>query len=215
MADAFRRCGIGDLPADYIKNNSKTRTRQPCLRHISQPCHTQTASHPLIWCTSEGQTVRCLYVQKTAKIMGFPLDWMLPTTSRAAIKVTAVRLSGGLAIRTTQSSHTHTHTHTRHACVRSRTAVASNQRQIFKKEKLQTHALPSLPLDTPPTPHWAGESFWDARPSPFGNDSWMYQPRSRCSCCVEGRAPSERLSPACARRVKAWTETREEVFSGL
>jgi len=86
VADAFRRCGIGDLPADYIKNNSKTRTRQPCVRHISQPCHTQTASHPLIWCTSEGQTVRCLNVQETAIIMGFPLDWMLPTTSRAAIK---------------------------------------------------------------------------------------------------------------------------------
>ena len=86
VADAFLRSGIGTFPANYIKNNTKTRSKQPCVRHVSKPSHTQTASHPLVWCTAEGQTVRCLNVQETAIIMGFPLDWMLPTTSRAAIR---------------------------------------------------------------------------------------------------------------------------------
>ena len=86
VADAFRSSGLTVPPADYIKNNTRTRANKPCLRHVSQSSHTQTASHPLMWCTKSGETVRCLNVQETALIMGFPSDWMLPKTSRAAIK---------------------------------------------------------------------------------------------------------------------------------
>ena len=85
VVDAFRRAGI-EPPAEYIKNNTKTRGKRPCIRPISTQCHTQTASHPLIWCTAEGATVRCLNVRETAIIMGFPEHWLLPKSSRAAIK---------------------------------------------------------------------------------------------------------------------------------
>mgnify|MGYP006100355201 CR=1 FL=1 len=60
VADAFREAGVEQLPSEYIKNNTKTRANRPCIRHVSKHCHTQTASHPLIWCTKEGDTVRCL-----------------------------------------------------------------------------------------------------------------------------------------------------------
>lgn len=85
VVDAFRRAGI-EPAAEYIKNNTKTRKKQPCIRPNSTQCHTQTASHPLIWCTAEGVTVRCLNVRETAIIMGFPEHWLLPKSSRAAIK---------------------------------------------------------------------------------------------------------------------------------
>mgnify|MGYP001351802589 CR=1 FL=1 len=85
VADAFSRAGTR-LPADYIKNNTKTRGGQPCVRHTSKQCHTQTASHPLVWCAANGKTLRCLSVRETAIIMGFPNDWMLPSSSRAGIR---------------------------------------------------------------------------------------------------------------------------------
>ena len=85
VRDAFRIAQT-HLPADYIKNNTKTRARRACVRHVSNQCHTQTASHPLVWCREDGQTVRCLNVEETAIVMGFPRDWILPTSSRAAIK---------------------------------------------------------------------------------------------------------------------------------
>ena len=85
VADAFRRAGL-EAHSGYIKNNTKTRANRPCVRPISTQCHTQTASHPLIWCTAEGVTVRCLNVRETAIIMGFPEHWLLPRSSRAAIK---------------------------------------------------------------------------------------------------------------------------------
>lgn len=86
VSDAFRMAKVDSLPAEYIKNNTKTRARRPCVRHVSKQCHTQTASHPLVWCTEDGHTVRCLNVEETAIVMGFPRDWILPTSSRAAIK---------------------------------------------------------------------------------------------------------------------------------
>ena len=85
VADAFYRAGV-QLPVGYIKNNTKTRAGRPCLRGVHEACHTQTASHPLTWCTAEGQTVRCLSVRETAIIMGFPDDWMLPSSSRDAFR---------------------------------------------------------------------------------------------------------------------------------
>lgn len=87
---AFASAGIDALPAQYVKNNSMSQTkegvRRPCIRSVHQPCHTQTASHPLTWCTADGTTVRCLTVRETAIIMGFPSDWILPTSTRAAIR---------------------------------------------------------------------------------------------------------------------------------
>ena len=86
VADAFRATGVDTLPSEYIKNNTRTRSGKPCVRHVSRQCHTQTASHPLVWCTKEGDTIRCLNVAETAVIMGFPGDWMFPTMTRSAIK---------------------------------------------------------------------------------------------------------------------------------
>ena len=86
VEEAFKRVGIESLPAQHIKNNSLTLKKKPCIRHVGKACHTQTASHPLMWCTEDGKTVRCLTVRETALIMGFPEDWMLPSSSRAGIQ---------------------------------------------------------------------------------------------------------------------------------
>lgn len=54
ITDAFREAGVEKLPSEYIKNHTKTRSKRACIRHVSKNCHTETASHPLIWCTKEG-----------------------------------------------------------------------------------------------------------------------------------------------------------------
>ena len=84
VSDAFKRAGV-DLPAEYIKNGTRTRGGKPCIRSVMGPAHTVTASHPLTWCESDGKTVRCLTVRETAILQGFPSDWLLPTGSRAGI----------------------------------------------------------------------------------------------------------------------------------
>ena len=52
----------------------------------SQSTRTATPSHPLIWCTRAGATVRCLTVAESAALMGFPPDWKLPLGSRAGLR---------------------------------------------------------------------------------------------------------------------------------
>ena len=84
VSEAFKRAGVG-LPAEYIKNGTRTRDRKPCVRSTMGPAHTVTASHPLTWCEKDGRTVRCLNVKETAILQGFPSDWLLPTGSRAGI----------------------------------------------------------------------------------------------------------------------------------
>jgi len=85
VADALAAAGL-PLPAEYIKSNTSNRDGTPCLRSTQQPGFTVTASHPLIWCTRTGETVRCLTVAESAALMGFPPDWKLPLGSRAGLR---------------------------------------------------------------------------------------------------------------------------------
>ena len=85
VADALAAAGL-PLPAEYIKSNTSNRDGTPCMRSTQQPAFTVTASHPLIWCTRAGATVRCLTVVESAALMGFPPDWKLPLGSRAGLR---------------------------------------------------------------------------------------------------------------------------------
>ena len=85
VAEALAAAGL-PLPADHIKSNTTNRNGTPCMRSVQQPAFTVTASHPLIWCTRAGATVRCLTVVESAALMGFPSDWALPSGSRAGLR---------------------------------------------------------------------------------------------------------------------------------
>ena len=85
VADALATAGL-PLPADHLKSNTTNRNGTPCMRSVQQPAFTVTASHPLIWCTRAGATVRCLTVVESAALMGFPSDWALPSGSRAGLR---------------------------------------------------------------------------------------------------------------------------------
>ena len=85
VAEAFAAAGL-PLPSEYIKSNTSSRDGTPCMRSTQQPAFTVTASHPLIWCTRAGATVRCLTVAESAALMGFPTDWKLPLGSRAGLR---------------------------------------------------------------------------------------------------------------------------------
>ena len=85
VAEAFAAAGL-PLPAEYIKSNTSNRDGTPCMRSTQQPAFAVTASHPLIWCTRAGDTVRCLTVAESAALMGFPPDWKLPLGSRAGLR---------------------------------------------------------------------------------------------------------------------------------
>ena len=82
---AFETAGL-DLPAAYIKNNTRSRDGSPCVRSIEECSQTVVASHPLTWCTREGTTVRCLTVQESAVLMGFPVHWQLPKGQREGMR---------------------------------------------------------------------------------------------------------------------------------
>jgi len=58
-----------------VQLNTSHRNGTPCVRSTQQPAFTVTASHPLIWCTRTGATVRCLTVAESAVLMGFLPDW--------------------------------------------------------------------------------------------------------------------------------------------
>ena len=85
VAEALAAAGL-PLPAEYLKSNTSNRDGTPCMRSTQQPGFTVTASHPLIWCTRAGATVRCLTVAESAALMGFPPDWKLPLGSRAGLR---------------------------------------------------------------------------------------------------------------------------------
>ena len=85
VAEALAAAGL-PLPAEYLKPNTSNRDSTPCMRSTQQPAFTVTASHPLIWCTRAGATVRCLTVAESAALMGFPPDWKLPLGSRAGLR---------------------------------------------------------------------------------------------------------------------------------
>ena len=122
VGDAFAAAGL-PLPAQYLKSNTSNRGGTPCVRSTQQPAFTVTASHPLIWCTRAGATVRCLTVAESAVLMGFPLGWHLPKGSRAGLRAVGNAVPPTLAHRprsrrappTTRSAprrHAPTHTHT-------------------------------------------------------------------------------------------------------
>jgi hypothetical protein len=54
-------------------------------------------SHPLIWCTRAGATVRCLTVAESAALMGFPPNWKLPLGSRAGLRAVGNAVTPPLA----------------------------------------------------------------------------------------------------------------------
>ena len=85
VAEALAAAGL-PLPAEHLKSNTSNRDGTPCMRSTQQPAFTVTASHPLIWCTRAGVTVRCLNVAESAALMGFPPDWKLPLGSRAGLR---------------------------------------------------------------------------------------------------------------------------------
>ena len=85
VAEALATAGL-PLPAEHLKSNTSNRDGTPCVRSTQQPGFTVTASHPLIWCTRAGATVRCLTVVESAALMGFPPDWKLPLGSRAGLR---------------------------------------------------------------------------------------------------------------------------------
>ena len=85
VAEALAAAGL-PLPSEYLKSNTSNRDGTPCMRSTQQPAFTVTASHPLIWCTRAGATVRCLTVAESAALMGFPPDWKLPLGSRAGLR---------------------------------------------------------------------------------------------------------------------------------
>ena len=86
VAEALAAAGLPS-PAEYIKSNTSNRDGTPCMRSTQQPAFTVTASHPLIWCTRMGATVRCLTVAESAALMGFPPDdWKHPIGSRAGLR---------------------------------------------------------------------------------------------------------------------------------
>jgi site-specific DNA-cytosine methylase len=85
IAQAFHNAGA-PLPAQYIKNGTRSRKGTACIRSVHEFAHTVTASHPLTFCDADGTTVRCLTVQETAILQGFPKEWMLPTGQRSGIR---------------------------------------------------------------------------------------------------------------------------------
>ena len=85
VADALAAAGL-PLPAEHLKSNTSNRDGTPCMRSTQQPAFAVTASHPLIWCTRAGATVRCLNVAESAALMGFPPNWKLPLGSRAGLR---------------------------------------------------------------------------------------------------------------------------------
>ena len=85
VAEALATAGL-PLPAEHLKSNTSNRDGTPCVRSTQQPGFTVTASHPLIWCTRAGATVRCLTVAESAALMGFPPEWKLPLGSRAGLR---------------------------------------------------------------------------------------------------------------------------------
>ena len=85
VADAFAAAEL-PLPAEFLKSNTTNRDGSAAVRSVHQPAFTVTASHPLMWCTRDGATLRCLTVAESALLMGFPAGWRLPQGSRIRLR---------------------------------------------------------------------------------------------------------------------------------
>jgi len=84
VAEAFAAAEL-PLPAEFLKSNTTNRDGSAAVRSVQQPAFTVTASHPLVWCTRDGATLRCLTVAESALLMGFPPGWRLPQGSRVGL----------------------------------------------------------------------------------------------------------------------------------
>ena len=82
---AFASSGL-DVPAPYLKNQTRGRDGEPCRRSVEEQSFTICASHALTWATRDGETVKTMSARDSAVIMGFDAAWRLPKGSRAAQK---------------------------------------------------------------------------------------------------------------------------------
>ena len=85
VREAFASSGL-DVPASYLKNQTRGRDGEPCRRSVEEQSFTVCASHALTWATRDGETVKTMSARDSAVIMGFGAAWRLPKGSRAAQK---------------------------------------------------------------------------------------------------------------------------------
>ena len=75
-----------EVPAQYLKNQTRGRDGEPCRRSVEEQSFTICASHALTWATRDGETVKTMSARDSAVLMGFGAAWRLPKGSRAAQK---------------------------------------------------------------------------------------------------------------------------------
>ena len=85
VREAFASSGL-DVPAPYLKNQTRGRDGEPCRRSVEEQSFTICASHALTWATRDGETVKTMSARDSAVLMGFDAAWRLPKGSRAAQK---------------------------------------------------------------------------------------------------------------------------------
>ena len=85
VREAFASNGL-EVPAPYLKNQTRGRDGEPCRRSVEEQSFTICASHALTWATRDGETVKTMSVRDSAVLMGFGEAWRLPKGSRAAQK---------------------------------------------------------------------------------------------------------------------------------
>ena len=85
VREAFASNGL-EVPAPYLKNQTRGRDGEPCRRSVEEQSFTICASHALTWANRDGQTVKTMSARDSAVLMGFDAAWRLPNGSRAAQK---------------------------------------------------------------------------------------------------------------------------------
>ena len=85
VREAFAAHGL-EVPAPYLKNQTRGRDGEPCRRSVEEQSFTICASHALTWATRGGETVKTMSARDSAVLMGFDAAWRLPKGSRAAQK---------------------------------------------------------------------------------------------------------------------------------
>ena len=85
VREAFASNGL-EVPAPYLKNQTRGRDGEPCRRSVEEQSFTICASHALTWATRDGETVKTMSARDSAVLMGFGEAWRLPKGSRAAKK---------------------------------------------------------------------------------------------------------------------------------
>ena len=81
--EAFAAHGL-EVPAPYLKNQTRGRDGEPCRRSVEEQSFTICASHALTWATRDGETVKTMSARDSAVLMGFDAAWRVPQGSRAA-----------------------------------------------------------------------------------------------------------------------------------